>query len=183
MTIDDRTISIENLHQASDLNTALGMTIAKICQQTDWNYSEIWLPAFDGKILRVSPIWCFNTPDRDQIRCLEQFWECSKSFVLRPGEGLPGRVWSSGKPEWIVDVSAESETYFLRNKIAKAFGVKAGLGVPIVVERRMQMVLVFFMLEMRQSDRLLIERTQNAASQLEKVLPRFSFSPETRDVN
>lgn len=182
MTTDEQTILIENLLQASNLDTALRTTIETICQATDWNYSEIWFPVLNQRILRLSPVWCLNTQNREQIRSLEQFWECSKAFVLLPGEGLPGRVWSSQKFEWIEDVSAESETYFLRYKIAKAFGVKAGLGVPLLLNAQIQIVFVFFMLEARKADRPLIERTQNAVRQLEKVLPRFSLPPQSREI-
>lgn len=83
-------------------------------------------------VLELSPAWYVN-PRRDRISvsALEQFRLCSEAFVLPPATGLPGRVWSSQQPEWIVDVSAESETYFLRHQIAKAYGVRAGFGVPI----------------------------------------------------
>ena len=36
-------------------------------------------------------------------------------------------------------------TYFLRNQISKACGVKAGFGIPIKCDRQVIVVLVFFM--------------------------------------
>jgi len=37
------------------------------------------------------------------------------------------------KVEWIEDISTESETSFLRNQIAKAFGVRAGFAVLVLI--------------------------------------------------
>ena len=63
-----------------------------------------------------------------------------------------------------------SEIYFLRNQIAKAFGVKAGFGVPILVNQQVLAVLVFFMSEARLEDRQLVELVQAAATQLGALL-------------
>jgi hypothetical protein len=94
---------------------------------------------------------------------LEQFRLCSEGFVLSPGEGLPGRVWLSEQPEWIADATAQSESYWLRNQLARAFDIGAGFGVPIIANdwakptlcqkaglrqrEQVQAVLVFFKLE------------------------------------
>jgi hypothetical protein len=71
------------------------------------------------------------------------------------------------------DASAESETYFLRNQVAKAFGVKAGLALPILVNSQVRTVVVFFMLEAAAEDKGLVELTQTAVMQLENLLPHF----------
>ncbi len=163
--------------QASDFNTTIVVALSQICEATDWDYGEVWIPEKDSTILKLSPVWCVSTEDSGNGFALEQFQECSKAFILHRGEGLPGRVWSSGQPEWIVDVSVESETYFLRNKIAKAFGVKAGLGVPILVDGQVQAVFVFFMLEACAKDDGLLELTQAVITQLGQMLPSIDKEP------
>jgi signal transduction protein with GAF and PtsI domain len=107
------------------------------------------------------------------VLALKQFRYCSEAFILSPDVGLPGRVYSSQQSEWLSDASAQSETYFLRNQIAKAFGIKAGFGVPILINCEVVVVLVFFMLEVRAEDKQLIEFTQAAATQLGELLSRF----------
>ena len=119
-------------------------------------------------LLELSPA-CYINTDRDSayVTALEQFRLCSEELILSPGIGLPGRVWSSQQPEWISNVSAQSETYFLRNQIALAFGIRAGFGVPILGNHQgKSAVLVFFMLEARELDRRLVELAQAAAGQL-----------------
>lgn len=140
-----------------DINMNLNSAIIKICESTDWHYGEVWLPEEDDTFLKLSDFRCISPQNSSERLAWEQFWECSKEFILSRGEGLPGRVWLSQKPEWISDVSAESETYFLRNKIAQAFGVKTALGIPIIANNRVQSVLVFFMLASRPRDETIIE--------------------------
>ena len=155
------------ISEAPDFIGALSVALSKVCEVTDWDYGEAWIPYRDGSLLELSSAWHINTHRGSAyLLALEQFRLCSEGFVFPPATGLPGRVWSSQQPEWISDVSAHSEIYFLRNQIAKAFGVKAGFGVPILVNQQVLAVLVFFMSEARSEDRQLVELVQAAATQL-----------------
>lgn len=131
------------------------------------------MPTADNTILELSPARYISTRvDSDRYLAWEQFRFCSEDFVLHPGEGLPGRVWSSQQPEWIADVSMQAESYFLRNQIAKAFSVKSGFGVP-VVEGQVGVVLVFFMSKVWDENSQLMASTQAIATQLKSLLPCF----------
>lgn len=162
------------MSEAPDFQTALTIALGLICEVTGWDYGEAWIPYEDGTLLELSPACYINTHRGSAyVPALEQFRLCSEAFILSPGAGLPGRVWSSGQPEWVYDVSVQSETYFLRNQIALAFGVKAGFGVPILANHQVLVVLVFFMLSVRSEDKRLVELTRVAATQLGVLLQRF----------
>jgi signal transduction protein with GAF and PtsI domain len=60
----------------------------------------------------------------------------------------------------------------LRNQIAKACGVKAGFGVPILANHQVLVVLVFFMSAAREEDRRLVKLMTAVATQLGTVLQR-----------
>ena len=138
--------------------------IALVCKTGDWDYGEAWIPTDD--ILELSPVW-YSRLDSEAI---EKFRLCSEAFVIPPNQGLPGRVWAKGQPEWIVDVSARSETYFLRNQIAKACGVKAGFGIPIKRDRQVIVVLVFFMRTAEVHKEQKVDFITAVAAKLEKSL-------------
>lgn len=161
--------------QTATLDTAFSVAVCHICQAINWNYGEVWITEVGDQLIKLSPIECINTPDTAHALALKQFQECSQSLLLQPGEGLPGRVWLSRQPEWISDVTAHSEAYFLRHQIAKAFGVKAGLGVPILVNDSVQAIFVFFRLEACAEDRVLIELLQTAATQIGTLLSRSNL--------
>ena len=159
---------------APDFHSALSTILLQVCQVTGWNYGEVWIPSQDGNIVELSPVWYINSStDHASILNLEQFRLCSEAFVFPPGTGLPGRVWASRQPEWIADASAQSETYFLRNQIAKAFGVKAGFGVPILTEQQVLVVLIFFTLETCQENKQLVELVIAVTLQLQPLLQTF----------
>jgi len=138
--------------------------IALVCKTGGWDYGEAWIPV--SNILELSPVW-YSHPDSEAI---EKFRLCSEAFVIPPNQGLPGRVWAKGQPEWIVDVSARSETYFLRNQIAKACGVKAGFGIPIKYDRQVIVVLVFFMRTAGDRNPQKVDFITAVAAELEKSL-------------
>ncbi len=143
----------------------LDAAIALICKTGGWDYGEAWIPSPDG-VLELNPVW-YGFPDMEAI---EKFRLCSEAFVIPPNQGLPGRVWSSGQPEWIVDVSARSETYFLRNQIAAACGVKAGFGIPIKANRQVVAVLVFFMRQSQAYKAQKVDFITAVAAELEQCL-------------
>jgi GAF domain len=150
-TLRERDMLVQPLDPtSSQLVAALNTLLISVCAQTDWEYGESWLPDAAGTMLELSPAWCLN-PNLDLRRAISwmQFQICSKAFVLSPGEGMPGRVWQSQQPEWLENVSASSDTYFLRNQIAKALSVKTGFGIPIIVNNRVLAVVVFFMSKTR----------------------------------
>lgn len=159
--------------ETSDLYSAFTVALRKICEFTNWEYGEVWITNQARNLLKLSPAWYINTHKGiASVEALEQFRLCSEAFVLAPGCGLPGRVWLSQQPEWISDISTQSETYFLRHYIAKAFGVKAGFGVPIVVNYQVLAVFAFFMLEPCAQNQQLVKLTVAAAAQLSEALGR-----------
>lgn len=158
------------ISEAPDFHTALSIALLQVCKATNWDYGEAWIPGKNGSFLELSPVWHSNTRlGRATMSALEQFRLCSEDFILTPATGLPGRVWSSQQPEWITDVSAHSETYFLRNQIAKACGIKAGFGVPILANHHVLAVLVFFILEARAEDKQLVELVTSVTTALGEV--------------
>jgi hypothetical protein len=156
----------------AQFHTMLVNLLGWVCSSTPWEYGESWIPQ-SNNVLELSSAWFLDSAlDSFRATAWTQFQMCSKSCVLRPGEGMPGRVWQTHQPDWIADTSAQSEAYFLRNQIAKAFGVKAGLGMPLVVNNEIVAVVAFFMSEVRPKDAALIEQTQAAIANFGN-----SFSP------
>lgn len=165
----------QTISKAPDFYTALSIALLQVCEITGWDYGEAWIPCTNDNLLELSPVWHINTRrDRIITSALEQFRLCSEDFILTPATGLPGRVWSSQQPEWISDVSSQSETYFLRNQIAKACGIKTGFSVPILANHHVLAVIVFFILETRTEDKQLVELVTAVATQLGEVLPSLT---------
>ncbi|MEC4813731.1 MAG: GAF domain-containing protein [Scytonema sp. PMC 1069.18] len=158
--------------ETSTISTIFTSILKQVCEETQWEYGEVWLPKTDT-ILELNPAWYVSSRVSDNRQVAwAHFRDCSESFILRLGEGLAGRVWDTQTSEWIADVSAESESYFLRNQIAKAFGAKAGFGIPIV-ERNILAILVFFMSEIREQDMKMIAATEAIIRRYAKYRYRY----------
>lgn len=152
------------INEAADMNAAIEISLNKVCEATGWNYGEAWVMGKD-KISHVcSPVWCSNDSR------LSKFRKTSEKCVFPAGTGLPGRIWMSGKPEWIPDVSMISEEIYPRVTVAKECGVRAGLGVPIISDDEVLAVLVFLMLECQQKDKQLVDIVSAVATQLGSVI-------------
>lgn len=157
------------MSEVTDFHSALAIALSQVCEVTGWEYGEAWIPSQERTVLELSPAWCQNTDEKQASSLnIEQFRLCTEGFIFPPAVGLPGRVWVSQEPEWIRDASAFSETFFLRNQIAKAFRIKAGYGVPVFDRQEVKAVIVFFTSKDCQEDRQLVELAQAAAVELGK---------------
>ena len=124
----------------------LEINLQKICLLTNFSYGEIWLCDRENDLLQLSSDY-YIVADRYQ-HDFELFHECSQEFIMSKGEGLPGRVFSNKKPEWMLDVSIEGESSFLRNKIAGVCGVKTGFAIPVIKEE-VSIIMAFFTCDLR----------------------------------
>ena len=150
---------------SADFNSALEVAMHKVCEATDWNFGEAWIPNHDHTVLECSPAWYCSTDRLDEFRRLSQ------RFCFLPGQGLPGRIWVSKRPEWHRDVSVEPETIYYRSQIAMKCGIKAALGVPVIANNNVLAVLVFYKFESDEEDTRLIEII-SASTQLGLLVQR-----------
>lgn len=136
---------------SSDFHSALQVALQKVCEATQWEFGEAWVPAPDRTVMECSPAW-YSTTDR-----LTEFRQQSETLTFPLGAGIPGRVWLSRQTEWHQDVSAVSDTIYFRAKLALKAGLKATLGIPLLSNDEVITVLVFYMFEARKEDRRLID--------------------------
>jgi len=113
----------QNISEAPDFYAALSVSLRLVCELTNWEYGEAWVPR--EQVLECSPAWYGNT-------ATEEFRRESEKLTFPPNIGLPGRVWTSQQPEWIEDISTQTGSFVVRTQAQKA-GIKAGFAVPILI--------------------------------------------------
>jgi signal transduction histidine kinase len=141
------------------------VALGKVCEATGWVFGEAWVPSADGTRLECSPAWCSS------VAGLETFRAESERIAFEPGEGLPGRAWSSKRPVWVPDVTSP-DFPFKRREIALEVGFKAGMAVPITTGDEVVAVMAFFVLEPRDEDERLLGLVSTVAAQLGTVMQR-----------
>jgi PAS domain S-box-containing protein len=111
------------LSDAPDLAPAAPAVLRAIGENLEWPIAGLWLLDARHRVLRCTAVW------HDRATPATAFIDTTKATAFAPGIGLPGRVWSTGKPVWISDVV--EDTNFPRAAAARASGLHGGFGFPI----------------------------------------------------
>jgi PAS domain S-box-containing protein len=110
------------LAEASDAGETYDGVLRSIGAALGWELGAVW-EVSSADDLRCVAVWQASQADTLEFRSL------SERTRLHHGEGLPGRVWASGEPTWIVDVVAD--TNFPRTHAAARAGLRAAFCFPI----------------------------------------------------
>ncbi len=151
----------------------LQSVLRQVCELTNWDLGEAWLPNADHSLLTCSPVWYSREVER-----YAEFRRLTETLTFAPGVGLPGRVWQSGTPEWNPDLSGEAERLFLRLPLVLDVELRAGLALPIVVNSSegadetggLLAVLVFFMEQAQPEDQKIVALVSAIATQLGSLM-------------
>jgi PAS domain S-box-containing protein len=162
---------------ANDFQTALEIALTQICQFTGWDYGEAWIPSSDEQILICSPAWYSS------IEGLEEFRRCSERISFSSGIGFPGRVWGNQRPEWIWDISLESESHFLRKYPALECGLRSGLAIPVSADANVVAIIAFFTRSPNDRDQQLVGVIGAIAMQLGGLMRRKRDEETLRQMN
>jgi PAS domain S-box-containing protein len=149
---------------APDLSTALEVVLRLVCETTGWVLGQAWVPSEDETVLECNPAW-FGADEG-----LKAFRVGSENTRLMKGIGLPGRVWSSKQPVWIRDVTVDSN--FPRAVLAREYGLKAALAIPILSDEKVIAVIEFFLTEPHDEDERLVKVITSVAAQLDLAIER-----------
>ena len=147
-----------SLAESASLADAAPSMLAAVCRTLGWEYGALWEVERSGKRLRQSGIW------HDQSLQFTEFVDRSRSTVFERGIGLPGRVWESGRPAWIVDVV--HDTNFPRAAAAERVGLHSAVALPILRGADVLGVMEFFSREVRQPDAAILETLMMVGSQI-----------------
>jgi two-component system cell cycle sensor histidine kinase/response regulator CckA len=151
------------LASADDLQAALPSIIASICIHLGWELGAFWQYAATRPVLM-----CTNISAADEA--LGRFIAESRKNELLAGEGLPGRVFASSQPEWIVDISEDKD--FLRGSAAAQVGLQSAFAFPVLVGNDAVAVLEFLSAKFREPDDELLETMVALGRQVGQFIKR-----------
>jgi PAS domain S-box-containing protein len=160
------------LTASSTFPDALGETLTRVCQLTDWATGEAWIPDPSGSRLQRAA-----TAEHQEER-LRRFHTRSAGAAFGYGEGLPGRVWRSGSGEWVQDVSTSPG--FVRAEVAMQAGLRAAVAVPALADGEVVAVLCFYHDTVHPEDAALVELVSTVAAQLGLLIRRRRAEAELR---
>ncbi|SEQ93163.1 PAS domain S-box protein [Natrinema salaciae] len=153
-----------SIAEAETFEAGLQAALRDVCEMTDWEYAEAWIPTDDGVLRRAEADYYADD--------LTEFAAFSESFTFARGEGLPGRVWASGEFEWAADLSNGSRDEFPRLDEALDVGLQSSVGVPVVSDDTVVAVLTFIVRTPRETDERLVKLVSSIAGDLGELIAR-----------
>ncbi|MFC4161007.1 putative bifunctional diguanylate cyclase/phosphodiesterase [Chitinimonas lacunae] len=144
------------------------LAIREICRYTQWPVGHAFYvppPGKDDHRLHSTQLWHLDLPGR-----YEPFCHATETMTFGPGHGLPGRIWQSGQPEWVVDVTLDN--HFLRAEVAQAVGLRAAFCFPVLIGTEVVAVLEFFAEKPLAPDDGVLRVMRQIGTQLGRVVER-----------
>jgi PAS domain S-box-containing protein len=137
------------LAESANLAEAAPRLIQTICEGLGWAVGALWRVDPSAQVLCNECVW--SRPDLADTA----FVRSTSASVFSSGVGLPGRVWASGQPSWVMDVTTDAN--FPRASAAVAAGLFTGMAFPIWTDQEVTGVLECFGQKIIVPDQTLLE--------------------------
>ncbi len=160
-------------NDADRIDEPLAFAVRRMCAHTGWAAGHAYLVSTgDGELLPTS-IWCLSDSER-----FRPFLRLTEETRFRAGEGLPGRVLETARPEWMEDLTRDGN--FPRLRAARACGLAGGFAFPVLAGKEVAAVLEFFFEEPAPPDADLLDLSGHLGTLLGRVVERTRAEAERR---
>jgi signal transduction histidine kinase/integral membrane sensor domain MASE1/CheY-like chemotaxis protein len=160
------------LAESTTLLDAAPSLLRAIGENLGWPVGALWIVEDDRQRITCVSVWSEPRP------AVNEFLRITQEFGFAAGVGLPGRVWSTGRPIWIEDVVHDPN--FPRLGYARAAGLHGAFGCPIRVENEVVGVIEFFNPGIAHPDRDLLATMSTVGNQIGQFEARKRVEVEVR---
>lgn len=162
--LSDSTDFVEGAHQI----------LQATCEHLDWDVGALWMLDRDNLVLR-----CLDFCNAPGIK-VDEFETLTLNTAFAKGVGLPGRIWATGEPARINNVTTDPN--FPRAPVAERVGLHGGFGFPILLGNEVLGVLEFFSREIREPDDGLLRMVSSIGGQIGQFTKRKRDEEERADL-
>jgi len=156
------------LMEAETFDDAIQRIFKVICDGLGWKRGEFWSTVLDSDT-KTNSLRCTQSYSSPST-AFQEFEKITRSMTFQIGVGLPGRVWASGRPLWIEDVTKDK--LFPRAPIAAKEGIHMGIGFPVMVEKEVMGVMEFFDDNISKPDDNLLQTFESIGAQIGQYYKR-----------
>ncbi len=150
------------LTEETELTASLSRILLALCEHFNWSVGEYWIRDQEADVLRLA---MFRHPSFVSV---PHFQAASSHRTFARGVGLPGRTWASARPEWIADVT--KDTNFPRAAAAAQDNLHGAVSLPILIRGEVHGVMEFFKSEIQKPDEELLRTLLDIAHQISRYL-------------
>jgi two-component system, cell cycle sensor histidine kinase and response regulator CckA len=154
---------VEVLAQSPDLLEAAPKLMRAICETTGWDAGDFWTVDRHTNFLAYIDSWSVES-----VPAAFRDFSCHCKFAI--GDCLPGIVWATGEPSWIVDVTKDPN--FRRAEVARKTGLRGGFAFPVRFGDEILGVVEFFSRDSREPDGELLRMFESLGSQIGQFVER-----------
>ena len=158
------------LLESTTLMEAMPQILQAVCESLDWVMGARWSIDPEAQVLRCEEMWM--APGRP----LQELVDINRRITFGRGIGLPGRVWSTGRAAWIVDVVRDPN--FPRAPAAAAGGLHGAFGFPIIGPSGFLGVMEFFSTEIRPPEEAVLTLFEGLGGQVGQFMERKQAEAE-----
>ncbi len=158
------------LAESRGLDEALPNILQALGELLGSEATAYWSLAANENVLRCVYHW--QTPET----AASPFGTIWTQHIFRPGEGLPGRVCTSGQPVWLSDACPDAN--FPPTPAAAAPGLRGAFAFPVVCGPIMLGVIESFYRETRPPDPRLLEMLTALGSEIAQFIQRKAAEEE-----
>lgn len=153
------------LAESATVAQARPMILESICEILEWDLGAVWDVDAEHRSLHCVEVW-----HRPEIN-IDAFDDAVNRTFLSCGEGLAGKVWQRGEPEWVMDLQRRSGCHGYVEEAARS-GMRSAFCIPIKVSDEVVHVLEFFSPRMSQPDPELMHLLEVINSRLGYLIGR-----------
>ncbi len=161
--IDNGTESIEDILEKS---------VEVCCHFLSWPVGHSYLKANDGSD-KFYPSGLWYIADNNKFSA---FRSITLQTRFKPGEGMIGKVIQTARPQWLRN--CQEDPNFVRRFNDLELGVRACIGIPVILKGEVVCVLEFFSDQILSSDEQLMEKMSTIGYQIGLVIDRMHSKNE-----
>jgi PAS domain S-box-containing protein len=158
------------LAEADSMADGAPVLLQAICESLGWELGQLWIVDDEAPALRWVAAWRVEGLDSSD------FEQVSRNRTFDRGVGLPGRIWATGAPAWIMDTATDAN--FPRGPFATKAGLRSAFGFPIMLRGEVSGAIEFFSRESQEPDRVLLETMAAVGNQIGQFLERKRVEAE-----
>ncbi len=152
------------LAESTQFDEAASQILQAICECLGWDVGVFWIVDRESDVLRCAEFWHAHSVE------VCAFEDLSRQTRFASGIGLPGRIWASGAPAWVPDMTHDAD--LPRSSTAAAVGLHAAVAFPVHNGVEYLGVMEFLSREIRQPDDKLFAMMRSIGSGISEFIER-----------
>jgi PAS domain S-box-containing protein len=161
--------------ETTSMDEGLTRVLEALCQTFSCEFAALWTVDETQHSIRPRTTWSAKG------RSSDDFHHETESLVLSRGQGLPGVVWSLGKPSWVADL--RQHPAFLRRSAARLNGYVSGWAVPVRVGNQVIAVVECFSRHIAREDPDLMATVETVCGSLGQFMARAGQEVRVRQLD